>query len=73
MAAREQLMGIFRAAIEETRGLLQQGQQVPGVLANMISAVDEEGNRWGRVCVLLVSAFAASVVLRGSVPRATYT
>jgi cytochrome P450 len=45
MAAREQLMEIFRAAIEETRGLLQQGQQVPGVLANLISAVDDEGNR----------------------------
>jgi hypothetical protein len=45
MAAREQLMGIFRAAIDETLGLLQQGQQVPGALANFISAVDEKDNR----------------------------
>jgi hypothetical protein len=45
MAARVQPMGIFRAAIAEMRELLQQVQQVPGVLANLISAVDEDGNR----------------------------
>jgi hypothetical protein len=45
MAARQQLMEIFKAAIAETRELLQQGQQVPGILASLVSAVDEQGNR----------------------------
>jgi cytochrome P450 len=45
MAARQQLMDIFKAAIVETRELLQQGQQVPGILASLVSAVDDEGNR----------------------------
>ncbi|WIA10314.1 hypothetical protein OEZ85_010506 [Tetradesmus obliquus] len=49
MAAREQLMELFKAAIAETRALLQQGQEVPGILASLVSAVDEEGNRLSEV------------------------
>lgn len=45
MVARKQLMGCFRAAITETREQLQQGEEVPGVLAALIAATNEQWNR----------------------------
>eukprot|EP00878_Enallax_costatus_P032359 GHUV01035559.1.p1 GENE.GHUV01035559.1~~GHUV01035559.1.p1 ORF type:complete len:428 (+),score=123.78 GHUV01035559.1:560-1843(+) len=45
MAAREGLMKCFQAAVDETRQQLASGSNVPGALANMMRAVDDEGNR----------------------------
>ena len=45
MAARDALMKCFQAAVDETRGQLASGNDVQGVLASMIKAVDDRGNR----------------------------
>ncbi len=48
--ARDELVAYFQAGITAARQQLAEGQEVGGVLGRMVSAQDEEGNRWACVC-----------------------
>jgi hypothetical protein len=41
------LFALLQAAVDEARVQLAAGQSVPGILGSLVSAVDEQGNRWG--------------------------
>lgn len=46
LKARGELVSFFQAGVNEVRQQLAAGQAVPGVLARLVAAVDEEGNRY---------------------------
>lgn len=57
MKARETMISHFQDATDEGRARLARGEECPGLLGNLLNAVDEEGNRWVKwwlVCVCLV-------------------
>uniref|UniRef100_A0A383WDQ0 Cytochrome P450 n=1 Tax=Tetradesmus obliquus TaxID=3088 RepID=A0A383WDQ0_TETOB len=45
VAAKQQLLDFFQAAVDEARLQLAAGHAVPGILGSLVSAVDEQGNR----------------------------
>lgn len=62
LRARDELVAYFQAGITEARQQLAAGQEPSGVLGRLISAEDEEGNRYVWSCPLLL--FLASRVMR---------
>jgi hypothetical protein len=46
LRARDELVAYFQEGITTARQRLAEGQEVGGVLGRMVSAQDEEGNRW---------------------------
>jgi hypothetical protein len=47
MAARRQLEVMFQDVVDEARGKLARGEALSGVVGSLVTAEDEEGNRWG--------------------------
>lgn len=62
LRAREELVAYFQAGITEARQQLAAGQEPGGVLGRLVSAEDEEGNRYVWSCPLLL--LLASRVMR---------
>jgi hypothetical protein len=50
MRARDSMLDTFAAAVAEGRAKMAAGEPVPGLLNNLLTAVDEEGNRCVLVC-----------------------
>lgn len=46
MRAREEMIARFQQATEEARQMLASGKHAPGIIGSLVSAVDEEGNRY---------------------------
>jgi len=51
LRAREELVAYFQQGVTTARQQLAAGQELTGMLGRLVSAQDEEGNRWVGLCL----------------------